>query len=213
MTSPLEILTIGHSSMSYEQFVRSLRSASVTAVADVRSAPFSRRNPQFNRDALRDELRLDGIAYVFLGEELGGRPNGRQYFCEGVADYEKMAQSSDFERGLRRVIEGSKQYRIALMCSEHDPLECHRCLLVGRALHERGVTIKHILSDQTFLDQAEIERRLIQLSRQGDADLFQNYREQLATAYRKRANKVAFSEPSLVHRPSPRHSIEGGEHS
>src|SRR5437868_5239845 len=102
MTSPLEIFSIGHSSMSYEEFVRSLRNASVTAVADVRSMPFSRRNPQFNRDTLRDELRIDGIAYVFLGEELGGRPKEREYFCEGVADYEKMAKSSDFERGLRR---------------------------------------------------------------------------------------------------------------
>jgi uncharacterized protein (DUF488 family) len=204
MASSLEILSIGHSSMSYEDFVRSLRSASVTAVADVRSMPFSRRNPQFNRDTLRDELRMDGIAYVFLGEELGGRPKERQYFCEGVADYEKMAQSSNFERGLRRVIEGSKQYRIALMCSEHDPLECHRCLLVGRALHERGATVKHIISNEMFLDQVEIERRLIQLSRQDAADLFQSYRERLAEAYRKRATKVAYSESVPDNRlPSP----------
>ena len=205
MTSPLEVFSIGHSSMSYEEFVRSLRNASITAVADVRSMPFSRRNPQFNRDTLRDELRIDGIAYVFLGEELGGRPKERQYFCEGVADYEKMAKSSDFERGLRRVIEGSKQYRIALMCSEHDPLECHRCLLVGRALHERGATVRHILPNKMFLDQAEVERRLIQLSRQDSADLFQSYRERLAEAYRKRASKVAYSESASGYRPSSRH--------
>ena len=192
--------------MSYEEFVRSLRSASVTAVADVRSAPFSRRNPQFNRDVLRDELRLDGIAYVFLGEELGGRPKERQYFCEGVADYEKMAKSSDFERGVLRVIEGSKQYRIALMCSEHDPLECHRCLLVGRALHERGAAVKHILSNQTVEDQADIERRLIQWSRQGGEDLFQNYEGRLAAAYRKRSSKVAYSERAPAHRHPSRYS-------
>ncbi|MGQ0686707.1 DUF488 domain-containing protein [Bradyrhizobium sp.] len=191
--------------MSYEEFVRLLRSASVTAVADVRSTPFSRRNPQFNRDTLREELRMDGIAYVFLGEELGGRPKERQYFCDGVADYEKMAKSSDFERGLRRVFEGSKQYRVALMCSEHDPLECHRCLLVGRALHERGATVRHILPNQLFLDQAEVERRLVQLSRHDAADLFQSYRERVAEAYRKRANKVAYSEPTSGYRPSPRH--------
>jgi uncharacterized protein (DUF488 family) len=191
--------------MSYEEFVRSLRNAAVTAVADVRSMPFSRRNPQFNRDTLREELRMDGIAYVFLGEELGGRPKERQYFCDGVADYEKMAKSSDFERGLRRIIEGSKQYRIALMCSEHDPLECHRCLLVGRALHEQGAIVRHILSNGMSLDQAEVERRLIQLSRQDAADLFQSYRERLAEAYRKRANKVAYSESAPGYHPSSRH--------
>lgn len=192
--------------MPYEEFVQSLRSASVTAVADVRSTPFSRRNPQFNRDTLQQELRMDGIAYVFLGNELGGRPKERQYFCDGVADYEKMAKSSDFERGVSRVLEGSKQYRIALMCSEHDPLECHRCLLVGRALHERGATVKHILSNQLFLDQAEVERRLIQLSRQDSADLFQSYRERVAEAYRKRANKVAYSESSSTYQPLSRSS-------
>jgi uncharacterized protein (DUF488 family) len=206
MTSPLEILTIGHSSMSYEEFLRSLRSASVTAIADVRSVPFSRRNPQFDRNTLRDELRMDGIAYVFLGEELGGRPRERQYFCEGVADYEKMAKSLDFERGLRRVIEGSKQYRIALMCSEHDPLECHRCLLVGRALHEQGLAVKHILSDQTIVDQAGIERGLMQWARQGGEDLFQTYEGRLAAAYRKRASKVAYSERAPAYRHPSRYS-------
>lgn len=180
--------------MSYEEFYDLLRGASVTAVADVRSTPFSRRNPQFNRDTLRDQLRMDNIAYVFLGEELGGRPKERQYFCDGVADYEKMAQSSDFERGLRRVIEGAKQYRVALMCSEHDPLECHRCLLVGRSLHERGAAVKHILSDRTIVNQSDIEKRLMQWSRQGGEDLFENYENRLAAAYRKRASKVAYSE-------------------
>ena len=193
-TSPLEIFTVGHSSLSYEDFFELLRGASVTAIADVRSTPFSRRNPQFNRDMLRDQLRLDRIAYVFLGDELGGRPKDQHFFCDGVADYEKMAQSADFERGLQRVIEGAKQYQIALMCSEHDPLECHRCLLVGRAMYGRGVTVKHILSDRTIENQSDIEKRLLQWSRQGGEDLFESYENRLAGAYRKRASKVAYSE-------------------
>ncbi len=192
--SPLEILTVGHSSLSYEEFFKLLREASVTAIADVRTVPFSRRNPQFNRDTLRAQLRMDKIAYVFLGDELGGRPKEQHFFCDGVADYEKMAQSSDFERGLQRVVEGAKQYRVALMCSEHDPLECHRCLLVGRALHGRGVTVKHILSDRTIVNQSDLEKRLLKWSRQGGEDLFENYENRLAAAYRKRASKVAYSE-------------------
>jgi uncharacterized protein (DUF488 family) len=199
--SPLEIFTIGHSSLSYEGFFKLLREASVTAVADVRSVPYSRRNPQFNREMLRDQLRLDKVAYVFLGDDLGGRPKDQNLFCDGVADYEKMAQSFDFERGLQRVVEGAKQYRIALMCSEHDPLECHRCLLIGRAMHERGVTVKHILSDRTIEKQPDVEKRLLQWSRQSGEDLFESYENRLATAYRKRASKVAYSErlPAYQH--------------
>ena len=108
------------------------------AVADVRSSPYSRHSPHFSRDELRAELRSEGISYVFLGNELGGRPKDRRFYCEGVADYEKMAQTPEFKTGLDRVIEGARKYRIALMCSEHDPLDCHRCLLVGRALAQRG---------------------------------------------------------------------------
>ncbi len=202
MTAPIEIFTVGHSSLSYEEFYKLLRGASVTAVADVRTAPFSRRNPQFNRDTLREQLRMDGIAYVFLGEELGGRPKERKFFCDGVADYEKMAQSPDFERGLQRVIEGAKQFRVALMCSEHDPLECHRCLLVGRALSKKDVTVNHILFDRTIVSQSDIEKRLLQWSRQAGEDLFENYQDRLATAYKRRASKFAFSERVSVFRPA-----------
>src|ERR1700722_20120562 len=93
---------IGHSTLPYERFLELLRRCSVTAVADVRTAPYSRHSPQFNKDTLRNELRHDGIAYVFLGQELGGRPKDKQLFCEGVADYEKMARVADFAKGLDR---------------------------------------------------------------------------------------------------------------
>ena len=141
MSDALTVLTIGHSTHSWERFLALLRSANVTAVADVRTSPYSRLYPHFNRDDLREELRADGISYVFLGKELGGRPSERRFYCEGVADYEKMAQASEFNKGLDRVVEGAKKYRIALMCSERDPLDCHRCLLVGRALAQRAVRV------------------------------------------------------------------------
>jgi uncharacterized protein (DUF488 family) len=190
----VEVLTIGHSALPYERFLELLRHYSVTAVADVRTAPYSRHSPQFNKDTLRNELRHDGIAYVFLGQELGGRPKDKQLFCEGVADYEKMARVADFAKGLDRVVEGAKKYRIAMMCSEHDPLDCHRCLLVGRALHEHGIAVRHILSDGSVVDQAAIEERLMELSRRTDADLFASRDQRLAEAYRERASKVAYAE-------------------
>lgn len=190
----VEVLTIGHSTLSYERFLALLRHASVTAVADVRTTPFSRHFPHFNRDTLRDELRQDNIAYVFLGEELGGRPKGEWFFCDGVADYEKMAETAHFARGLERIIDGSKKYRIAMMCSEHDPLDCHRCLLVGRALHERGVTVRHILSGGQIINHWQIEDRLMDVSGKSDIDLFEPPAKRLAAAYRDRAMRVAFSD-------------------
>lgn len=190
----VEVLTIGHSTLPYERFLSLLREASVTAIADVRTAPFSRHFPHFNRDALRDELRRDNVAYVFLGEELGGRPKGKRFFCDGVADYEQMAQTEAFARGLDRVIDGAKKYRIAMMCSEHDPLDCHRCLLVGRALQERGATVRHILSGGQIVDHRQIEDKLMEMSGKSDIDLFEPPAKRLAAAYRDRAMKVAFAE-------------------
>ena len=171
--------------------------AGVTAVADVRTAPYSRHFPQFNSDALKGELGLDGIAYSFLGKELGGRPKGRQFYCDGVADYEKMAGTEEFRQGLDRVVEGAKKYRIALMCSEHDPLDCHRCLLVGRALAKRGVAVKHILPNGGIMEHAQIEDHLLKMSGRETDDMFAPREERLAAAYRERARKVAFAESKL----------------
>lgn len=193
-----EILTIGHSTLPYERFLALAREAGVTAIADVRSTPFSRHFPHFNRDVLQDALRRDGIAYVHLGGELGGRPSRPAFFSDGTADYEKMARSPDFARGLARVLDGSKTYRIALMCSEHDPLDCHRCLLVGRALHERGTSVRHILGTGTLRPHAEIEEELLKMSGKGHSDLFDGPAARLATAYRIRAKKVSFSEESAA---------------
>lgn len=190
------ILSIGHSTHEYEQFLRLLRTAKITAIADVRSSPFSRHQPQFNQHTLRQELRADKIQYAFLGNELGGRPKRPELFCEGIADYEKMSRTPEFETGLARVIKGSNDYRIALMCSEHDPLDCHRCLLVGRALKQRHFNVDHILFDGSLKNQAQIEAELLQALGQSRADFFPD--DQIASAYRDRSMKVAFS-----NRPRP----------
>jgi len=186
------VYTIGHSTHSYEELLRLLREAGVTAVADVRSSPYSRHQPQFNREELKEEFRRDKISYAFLGAELGGRPKDKRLFCDRVADYEKMARTSEFESGLDRIASGSRDFRIALMCSEHDPLDCHRCLLVGRALKFRDIEVKHILFNGCQKSQDEIEQELILMLKQNRSDLFPD--DQIAAAYRDRAMRVAFSE-------------------
>jgi uncharacterized protein (DUF488 family) len=192
------ILTIGHSTYALEHFLALLQNASVTAIADVRTLPFSRHFPHFNHDVLRDKLREYGISYVFLGAGLGGRPKNRKFYTRGVADYEKMAKSGEFQEGLIRVIEGAKHYKIALMCSEHDPLDCHRCLLAGRALSERNLPVGHILTNGDILSHAHIEERLLELSGRNTNDLFASRHERLALAYLERARKVAFAEAQPV---------------
>lgn len=191
------IFSIGHSTQPYAAFRDLIVQHGVTAIADVRSVPFSRHTPQFNQSPLKAQLNSDGIAYVYLGDVLGGRPNDQNLTTDGVADYAKMANSLSFEKGLDRVIIGSSSYTIALMCSERDPIDCHRCLLVGRALHVRGLSVFHILSNGDAQSQVEIEGKLIRLARQNPAqsDFFASDQDLLNRAYELHARRVAFSEP------------------
>jgi uncharacterized protein (DUF488 family) len=194
MGTESKILSVGHSTLSYETFVKRLKSAGVTAIADVRSSPFSRHLPHFNQDVLKDALSQDGIAYVFLGQELGGRPQGQKYYTNGIADYEKMATSERFKEGICRVKEGSQKYHIAMMCSEHNPLDCHRCLLVGRALIEQGLDVNHILSNGTTASHEKIESQLLAMLGKDEKDMFASPEELRSDAYRERAQKVAFTQ-------------------
>lgn len=195
-----EVLTIGHSTHSYERFLTLLRKAGATAVADVRSSPYSRHFPHFNREALQSELRADKIAYVFLGDELGGRPKNKSYFLNGVADYEKMSCDHMFREGIRRVASGMDKYRIALMCSEHNPMDCHRCLLVGRELKSHSVQVRHIMSNGSLITQNQVESDLLRQSGAADADMFAAPAERIAKAYQFRAQRVAFALDKTVPR-------------
>jgi uncharacterized protein (DUF488 family) len=189
------IVTIGYSNHSIEQFIALLEGARVTAVADVRSAPASRFAPQFNKQALEQALTEQHIAYGFLGNALGGRPKQQSLFTEGVADYEKMAASPEFRAGIARLVEAAERHRIALMCAESDPLDCHRCLLVARALVDANMEVAHILGSGEIVTHSEIEERLLTLEGQAEEELFLTTRkERLANAYRLRSRKVAYAE-------------------
>ena len=142
-----DLFTIGHSNHPIEQFLALMQGAGVTAIADVRSVPSSRRYPWFSRTRLADRLAREGLAYVPLGDALGGRPRDPALLRDGVADYEAMAGTPEFRAGLDRVSEGARSFRICLMCAEREPLDCHRCLLIAPALAARGLAIGHILAD------------------------------------------------------------------
>jgi len=152
---PDALLTIGHSNHPIDRFIDLLTRHGVTALADVRSMPRSRFNPQFNRDRLEAALKAHGIAYVFLGDALGGKRDD-----PAERDYARMAAAPSFRAGLARVREGAARHRVALMCAEKEPLDCHRFVLISRHLR-RDLAIAHILADGTLEPQDATEDRLL----------------------------------------------------
>jgi len=166
------VFTIGHSNHARDRFIALLRGAGIEAVADVRSRPFSRRHPHFSRPALAKTLEAEGIQYIFLGEELGGQPADPALLQNGAPDYERMAATEAFQRGLDRVAESAASHRAAIMCAEREPLECHRFLLVSRHLALRGARIDHILADGSIEEHGQTLQRLLAVTRLGAGELF-----------------------------------------
>ncbi|MGA3139138.1 MAG: DUF488 domain-containing protein [Xanthobacteraceae bacterium] len=191
-----DLFTIGHSNIPIDRFVALLQQAEVTAVADVRSVPASRRFPWFSKSNLAKRLAGEGIDYTLMGDMLGGRPRDARLYRNGVADYEAMASEPHYLEGLARLTAQAQCSRICLMCAEREPLECHRCLLVARSLAEGGFMIGHILHDGRVEPHAETDRRLLALTGEG-CDLFTpGQRERLAAAYRRQAYAVAYRRPA-----------------
>lgn len=199
---PTTIYTVGHSAHEMAHFTDLLAQHDIEAVADVRSAPYSRRHPQFNRDNLKEALRANGIAYVFLGKELGARSKDPTCYANGRVDFRKLARTALFRSGIKRALEGSQQMRIALMCAEKEPLACHRTLLVARELVRMGSEVNHILADGTLeKHQAAINRLCKQL---GIAeDLLRSPDEIENDAYAAQEEKIAYAGARRAPSPTP----------
>ena len=158
------VFTVGHSNHSIERFEELLHTYGVTAVADVRSAPYSRFSPQFNKEDLAAWLRDAGIAYVFWGHELGGRSDDPSDYENGRVRYDRLAAKPTFESGIERVLHGASEKNIALLCAEKEPLDCHRTLLVARSLTGRGVGVEHILADGSLESHDQTMVRLLEMT-------------------------------------------------
>jgi uncharacterized protein (DUF488 family) len=189
-----EVLTIGHSHHSDEEFVRLLQQHGITAIADVRSHPYSRIVPQFNRETFRTFLTSQGIHYVFLGEELGARRTEPECYSAGRVRYPQVAHTLAFQRGLGRVRKGAATHRIALLCAEKDPITCHRSILVCRHLRQ-DLAISHIREDGTIETHAELESRLLDLLDLPPGDLFHTRDEMIEQAYDRQGERIAYVEP------------------
>lgn len=186
------VYTIGHSTQPLERFLQLLRMHDVTAVADVRSSPYSSHLPQYCIDELETSLNSAGIAYVFLGEELGARSKDESCYVDGIVSYEKLANTSLFRKGIERVEHGCDRYRIALMCSERDPTECHRTILVSRVLAERGADVRHILSTGELESHKETMLRVLDVLGMPREDMLNSQDELVAQAYGGREKQIAY---------------------
>lgn len=186
---PNTVYTIGHSNHHAAAFLGLLRGQGVEAVADVRSQPFSRRFPHFRKPELARLLAEAGIEYVFLGRELGARRDEPECYVDGVAAYERVAQLPAFREGIQRVVRGAERFRVALMCAERDPLQCHRSILVAPALRQAGLAVAHILAGGELESHERLEQRLLDHTGVG-ADLFDQ--APLARAYELKSREMAY---------------------
>jgi uncharacterized protein (DUF488 family) len=187
------VFTVGHAAHSAEHFTTIVTDAAIEWVVDVRSSPFSRWSPQYNRQTMKEWLASAAVHYSFAGASLGGRPSEGVMYRNGRADYIRMATTEAFRAALRRIARASRTHRIALMCAEADPIECHRFLLIARALVEGGVEVQHILASGRIESHRASEERMLDAVGLRQTELFDDKRDVLSEAYLAQAQRVAFA--------------------
>jgi len=153
------IYTVGHSNHAFDAFLEILKRHVIQVVVDVRSSPYSRWVDHFNREVFGASLKYEGLRYMFLGDALGGAPDDDAFYDgEGHVLYGRIAETPQFEEAIRKVIDEATRSRLALVCGEEDPTDCHRFLLIGRVLGERGLRVLHIRGDGAVQTEEEIEK-------------------------------------------------------
>ncbi len=199
------IFSIGHSNHSIDKFLSLLKNYKIDVVVDVRSAPFSRMFLQFNQDFLKKSLSDNAIGYLFLGDQIGGRSNDPEDYLDGQVMYKSLARREAFKSGISRLREGAVKYKIAIMCSEKEPLDCHRTLLVSEALAASGVVVHHIHANGSVETHGDALVRLLALHNLSSPDLFTDDTDRVQEALTLQEKKVAYQIP----KPSePREEFE-----
>lgn len=198
MTLASNFYTIGHSTLPIELFIGHLKSYSVTRLYDVRTTPFSRYQPQFNMEALARALKASGIEYFFAGEALGGRSNRESDYINDQVVYSRMKENPKFIEALNQITSESAETNIALMCSEKDPLDCHRTLLISQALVEQDFAVKHILIDGSSESHEQSVQRLLKNSKLEHDDLFQDEVDRVREALEKQEKAIAYKRTNFL---------------
>ena len=153
----LSIYTIGHSNYSIDVFINLLKAHKIELLVDVRSHPHSKYAVHFDKRPLLHAVKSAGIKYQFAGKELGGMPDQEEFYDkDGYVLYSRIAASQPFRDGIERLMEEIQDRKVAILCSEENPSECHRRHLVGRVLYDRGVDVLHILKDGSIVTEDEL---------------------------------------------------------
>lgn len=197
------LFTIGHSDHSTDRFIEILEQNGVSAVCDVRSSPYSKYVPQFNREVLKNDLKRHGLVYVHLGDQLGPRSDHLSDYEDGKVQYDRLARRESFQNGLDRVKKGLERYCIALMCSEKDPIECHRMILVCRHLRRNPFEIRHILADGRSEANAETEKRLMRSLKIQQLTLFDDPDNLIEQAYDRQGQRIAYRVKDSTQKEAP----------
>ena len=190
------IYTIGHSNRELTDFLTLLIQHGITAVADVRSRPYSRMSPHFNTKPLAKSLGQSRIAYVFLGQELGARTPDANCYIGGRVQYDMLARTASFQEGLGRIEKGALKHHIAVMCAEKEPLACHRSILIARHLVYRGLQVKHIIDGSVIEDHEASVLRLLSALQMDEIRMFPRS-ELIELAYERQGAKIAFERSGL----------------
>ncbi|MDR1229986.1 MAG: DUF488 domain-containing protein [Spirochaetaceae bacterium] len=190
-----KIYTIGSSIHTIEEFISLLNKYKINAVADVRSVPYSQHTPQYNREVLIDALKRKSIHYLDFSKEFGARRKENDAYSNNQVDFKKVIGLPDFIKGIERIDTGmAKGYNIALLCTEKNPLDCHRFSLVSKALIDKlDVNVNHILFNGEILGQCDLEKKML-CDFGLENDFFTDYKVRLENAYEKISRKVAYQE-------------------
>lgn len=188
------LFTVGHSDHTSSRFSALLGKHEIDVIIDVRSQPYSRLRPQFNRETLTASLSNEGIAYVYLGRELGARRVEHESYQDRQARYDLIRRLPAFRNGLMRLRQQVVGHRPCLLCAEKDPITCHRTVLVCRQLRGEPIEIRHIRADGSIETTAQVEDRLIEAVGLPPAHLFLSREELVEQAYELQSERIAYAQ-------------------
>jgi len=188
------LYTIGHSNHAIGKFIALLKIYEIRVVIDVRSSPYSSYCPQFNQDTLTLALKKSDIAYLYLGNELGARPDDACCYENGRISFLKIIKSDSFNNGIHKVLCEMQNHKIVLLCSEKDPINCHRTIIISHFLSRYGVHIQHILENGAIEENSETEKRLLKTMKIERSLFEQDATEEnlIEEAYSKQAKNISY---------------------
>lgn len=193
MNNSTILYTIGCSNRTPDNFLNVLRKYNIQVIVDVRSVPYSSFTPQFNQEALRKLLIDNGMTYLSFANEFGAKRKEDTVYTNNYVDFSKVNKLDIFKNGIDRILNGlKKEYVIALMCTEYNPIDCHRFSMVSRAFSKiPNISIIHIFDENKYVTNEELEEKMLKEFKL-QPELFETREQLIDQAYKKLENRIAF---------------------